>query len=166
MTVIAAVLAILTLFAYSYFARNSFELGLNGEGKTPSARETENQGNEADENKAEQDPKPPGNNENQVNPEEQQNEAAQGEESVRQDTVTITLKGKDQICWINIRVDGNSTFTGNLNPGETKTFSGSKVLMTLGNAGAVEVVRDGNSIGVLGGYGDVIKNREFTAETP
>ena len=170
MTAVIALLAVFTLVVYGYINKDNGGLGLQDEENTPpteQADKNDGQGTGEDDNQEgangqqEQQPDEPG--EPGVPP-EGQNEGLGGAEGVQQNAVTISLKGKDQVCWINIRVDGANTFTGNIVPGETKTFTGSSIVMTLGNAGAVEVVKDGTSLGVLGGYGDVVKNREFTVE--
>lgn len=76
-------------------------------------------------------------------------------------TVNITLNGKNEVCWASVKVDGVVRFTGNINPGESKSFSGGKVTITLGNAGAVEVIKDGQNLGALGAINQVVRNREF-----
>ncbi len=171
MTAVIALLAIITLVAYGYMTKNKEGQGLQDKGKVPPTEQTDNNrgqapdesgdGPGADENPGQQ-PDVPG---EPGTPPVGQNEGPGSEDNVRQNVVTITLRGKDQVCWTDVRVDGENTFTGNLSPGEEKKFTGSKIVLTLGNAGAVEVVKDGTSLGVLGEYGEVVKNREFTAGT-
>jgi len=168
MTAVIALLAVFTLVAYGYINKKG-DMGLQDKGGTPPSEQTDKNGAQPgegdgpegiDEQQGKQ-PDEPG----EPGVPEGQNQGLDNEEDVQQNAVTISLKGKDQVCWINIRVDGANTFTGNITPGETKTFTGSNIVMTLGNAGAVEVMKDGTSLGVLGRYGEVVKNREFTAGT-
>ncbi len=80
--------------------------------------------------------------------------------------VNITLNDKDQVCWIRVTVDGVVKFTGNINPGESKTFSGAKtVKLRLGNAGAVEATLNGQNLGALGPVGQPV-TREFSSGNP
>ena len=80
--------------------------------------------------------------------------------------VNLTLNGKTQNCWAKVSVDGTDKFTGFIYPGESKTFAGSsKIVITLGNAGAVEVIKNGQNFGSLAGLGKVVKNKEFTSNT-
>jgi len=79
--------------------------------------------------------------------------------------INITLNGKDETCWAKITVDGTVKFSGFIYPGETKSFTGtSKIVVTLGNAGAVEVIHNGKNLGAIGVMGEVVKNKEFTIE--
>lgn len=77
--------------------------------------------------------------------------------------VNIVLNVKSDRSWTNVIVDGNQVFQGEIMAGESKSFAGKeKILVTLGNAGAVEVLENGKSIGFLGASGEVVKH-EFKA---
>lgn len=77
--------------------------------------------------------------------------------------VRLTLNVKDQASWIRVTVDGVIKFTGELKPGESKTYSGTgKIKVRVGNAGAVEATFNGQNIGTMGAMGQ-IADREFTA---
>jgi cytoskeleton protein RodZ len=77
--------------------------------------------------------------------------------------VNIVLNVKSDRSWTNVIVDGNQVFQGEIKAGESKTFEGKeKILVTLGNAGAVEVLENGKSIGFLGASGEVVEH-EFKA---
>jgi transcriptional regulator with XRE-family HTH domain len=79
--------------------------------------------------------------------------------------VKVVLNVISDRCWIQVIVDGTEAFQGELAAGETRSFEGKeKIFITLGNAGAVEVLENDKSIGFLGAAGDVI-NREFKAPT-
>jgi cytoskeletal protein RodZ len=55
--------------------------------------------------------------------------------------VNITLNAKDQECWVRIWVNDEVQYTGTIMPAESKTFSGEKVKIRLGNAGAIDVIK-------------------------
>ncbi len=83
---------------------------------------------------------------------------------VKTDGVELILNVTDAQCWMQINVDGQTTFSGIADPGETKTYVGQKsIYVKLGNAGAVDVVVNGENIGKLAPLGQVVE-REFTAE--
>ncbi|NPV92268.1 MAG: helix-turn-helix domain-containing protein [Firmicutes bacterium] len=65
-------------------------------------------------------------------------------------------------CWTVVSADGKNVFNGTLKNGDKKTITAkNKVVLTLGSAGAVEVFRDGKSLGYLGAIGEVVRNKEF-----
>lgn len=77
--------------------------------------------------------------------------------------VNVVLNVKSDRSWINVIVDGNQVFQGEIKAGESKSFEGKeKILVTLGNAGAVEVLENGKSMGFLGAAGEVVEH-EFKA---
>ncbi|MEO6913159.1 MAG: RodZ domain-containing protein [Candidatus Baltobacteraceae bacterium] len=63
--------------------------------------------------------------------------------------------------WMRITVDGNVSMEGTFPAGTSKTFRGKVALVRVGNAGGVEILVDGKSVGKLGPSGDVIE-RSFT----
>ncbi len=76
-------------------------------------------------------------------------------------SVKVTLDVKSDRCWIRVVVDGEPSFQGELSANQSKEFEGKeKIAFTLGNAGVVEVTVNGQNMGFLGGYGQVI-DREF-----
>jgi cytoskeletal protein RodZ len=77
--------------------------------------------------------------------------------------VNVVLNVKSDKSWINVIVDGNQVFQGEIKAGESKSFEGKEIiLVTLGNAGAVEVLENGKSIGFLGAAWEVVEH-EFKA---
>jgi transcriptional regulator with XRE-family HTH domain len=77
--------------------------------------------------------------------------------------VKIMLNVKNDRSWISVDVDGKQLFQGEIQAGEAKSFEGKEnILITLGNAGAVEVLENGKSLGFLGAPGEVVE-REFKA---
>lgn len=80
--------------------------------------------------------------------------------------VNLTLNGMDEVSWARVTVDGVVKFTGNINPGDSKTFSGTdKIIIRVGNAGAVEANLNGQSLGKLGSKGQPV-TREFGNANP
>ncbi|GBF32780.1 hypothetical protein DCCM_0976 [Desulfocucumis palustris] len=109
----------------------------------------------------EQTPAPNGNKENI--PGESENQAPSAE--VQPEGVDITLNVTDRASWMLVVVDGQTQFTGEVAPGQSKSFHGQeRIWVKLGNAGDVNVNFNGEDIGVLGQRGDVVA-REFTAGT-
>ena len=67
-----------------------------------------------------------------------------------------------QECWMEVVIDGANSFTGFIKAGEEKIFSGKKsVYIKAGNAGGIELVLNGENLGVFGEIGQV-KRQEFT----
>ncbi len=57
--------------------------------------------------------------------------------------------------WLRVTVDGNVSIEGTFPAGTTRTFHGKSARVRVGNAGGVEIIVDGKTIGKLGGPGDV-----------
>lgn len=69
-------------------------------------------------------------------------------------------------AWIQLIVDGKTTFTGTLNPNETRAVSAmEQVHLLTGNAGALTVSLNGKTLDSLGGFGEQREVR-LTAEGP
>jgi cytoskeletal protein RodZ len=79
--------------------------------------------------------------------------------------VNITLNAKDQECWVRVSVNGEVQFTGTIKPTESKTFSGENVKIRLGNAGAIDVISNGQNLGAIGPIGKVA-DEEFNSVYP
>ncbi|MGR4065344.1 MAG: helix-turn-helix domain-containing protein [Vulcanimicrobiaceae bacterium] len=63
----------------------------------------------------------------------------------------------DAPSWLSVTVDGNASIVGTFPAGTDRTFRGKSATIRLGNAGAVEVLVDGKSLGKLGGSGAVVE---------
>lgn len=60
-------------------------------------------------------------------------------------------------CWLEVYVDGQEDFRGQMRPGETRTWVGrERIAMHVGNAGGVEVTVNGALQGPLGAPGQVV----------
>lgn len=160
-TVIIVLLAIFTLVVYSFVSQKAPQNNITNNEKPSVSDKTYNPDNDAANKPADKAPDLPDNTAGQV----YNNPAAPGNNSQvppqvpsgqNSRPVNLTLKGKSQVCWVKVIVDGSVKFTGDLNPGAVQTYSGNKVEVTLGNAGAVEVIKNGQNLGVLGPLGDVV----------
>jgi cytoskeletal protein RodZ len=63
--------------------------------------------------------------------------------------------------WLRVTVDGNVSMEGTFPAGTVRQFHGKTARLRIGNAGGVEVIIDGKSVGRLGAAGDVVE-RTFT----
>jgi cytoskeleton protein RodZ len=63
--------------------------------------------------------------------------------------------------WLRVTVDGNVSMEGTFPAGTVRQFHGKIAMLRIGNAGGVEVIVDGKSLGKLGSAGDVVE-RSFT----
>jgi hypothetical protein len=63
--------------------------------------------------------------------------------------------------WLRVTVDGNVSMEGTFPAGTVRQFHGKIARLRIGNAGGVEVIIDGKSVGRLGAAGDVVE-RSFT----
>jgi len=71
---------------------------------------------------------------------------------------TLTLSFRDD-CWAEVLVDGRLVVRGLFPKGSRREFAnGSTFTLTLGNAGAVDVIVDGRPLGALGGEHEIVKN--------
>lgn len=92
---------------------------------------------------------------------------AQTETSKPADGVRVVLKVTDNQSWMQVVADGNTVFTGLVNPGEMKDFKAQeKILLHVGNAGAVEVNVNGKDLGRLGKNGQVVQIPFAAGEVP
>jgi hypothetical protein len=68
-----------------------------------------------------------------------------------------------EAAWISARADGQYSFSGVLEPNQTRTVEANQnVLLKVGNAGGVEVRLNGKSIGSLGAKG-AVRSIQFTS---
>ncbi len=82
-------------------------------------------------------------------------ESASAEASPETLQVLVSVEGAPS--WLSIQSDGRVVYEGIADPGFSQTFEASQeVTLTTGNAGAVRVEVNGQSVGVLGGDGEVL----------
>ena len=74
-------------------------------------------------------------------------------DSVKQ--VVLNLSAKEE-TWLSLVSDGKETFSGVLEPGQTKTLKGVEVaLLRLANASGLDVLWNGKSVGPIGPHGQM-----------
>lgn len=158
LTVATALTVLVVLIAYGYISRNA-------------PQSTDVGGNPKTEVQADAGQVDKGKNDQSSTPSEQGKDVSTSvpgnENPVTQPTastkVELKLVGNNQICWTKVTVDGTVAFQGNINPGDTKVFTGENIRLTLGKPGAVEVFQNGQSLGYLG-PNDKVVHREFKVE--
>ena len=73
------------------------------------------------------------------------------------DSVDVVAKC-DDVCWVSVTVDGKNVFEGMMEKGKEMSWKGKdRVVVTAGNAGAMELIWNGNSLGKLGNKGQVVE---------
>ncbi|SHK64500.1 protein of unknown function [Desulforamulus aeronauticus DSM 10349] len=81
--------------------------------------------------------------------------------------VRVVLKVSDDPSWMRVEADGNTIFSGTLEPGQMKDFQAEqRIFLHVGNAGAVEVSVNGKDLGRLGAVGKVEKKTFTVGEEP
>jgi len=70
--------------------------------------------------------------------------------------VVITAKYTEQ-CWTSVTADGKDIFEGIPKIGDTVTWEAQKsIAITVGNAGGIDIVSNGQAVGKLGAKGEVV----------
>lgn len=76
------------------------------------------------------------------------------------DGLELTLTVADQPgarCWVEIRADGETVFSGTLEAGDSKTFNAEeKLWVKAGNAGVLSATYNGKELETLGSSGEVV----------
>jgi len=79
------------------------------------------------------------------------------------DGVELVAKFTDK-CWTQVVADGKTVYEGTIESGKTETWKGKeKVVITAGNAGAVEMKVNGQDMGKAGDIGQVVE-KTFTSD--
>lgn len=77
--------------------------------------------------------------------------------------IVIIAKYTEQ-CWTSVTADGKNIYEGTPKTGDTITWEAQKnIAITAGNAGGIEIISNGQSVGKLGATGDVVV-KTFTAK--
>ncbi|PKM44570.1 MAG: hypothetical protein CVV03_07415 [Firmicutes bacterium HGW-Firmicutes-8] len=158
-TVLVAVMAIVTLVVFNSLYKDR-DTGLDDTGQAPGTEQGEVNKNTYD--KPDNKPSNEQVNQSAYNPGSMNPANGSTQGTTPAGNVNITLNGKDGVCWARVTVDGTVKYTGNINPGESKTFTGAdKIIVRLGKANAVEVIHNGQNLGILGTKSNPI-TKEFT----
>lgn len=101
-------------------------------------------------------------NQSTAQPNAQINKADNNKDNASDSTQSATVRiSALSDCWVKAIVDGQTVFSSTLAAGQEKVFEGREaVLLTVGNAGGIEVYYNGDKIGPLGEKGEVIQ-KEF-----
>lgn len=164
-TVIIAVFAVVVLVFYNFGLKNSADDNGNqtADRSKTEQRDQQKPTEKPAENPSVNEPQQPGGQNGNTSG----GTPGQGTAEPSVTGVNLTLNIKDQICWVKVTVDGVIKFTGNLNPGESKTYSGTgKITARVGNAGAVEAIFNGQNLGRLGKMGEPDTKEFVSATTP
>ncbi|KUK83694.1 MAG: hypothetical protein XD97_0119 [Pelotomaculum thermopropionicum] len=109
---------------------------------------------------------PPLSSDEQPQKPEDQLPAVEQEPPAQNHGINLVLEVKTSKCWIGAEIDGSPAFQGMLSAGQSKSFTADEeIYVTLGNAGVVEVVYNGENLGFLGRSGEVI-TRKFPDRSP
>ncbi|MCH3958576.1 MAG: DUF4115 domain-containing protein [Selenomonas sp.] len=93
-----------------------------------------------------------------------QQEAAKPE-AKKADGVELAAKFTDR-CWTQVTVDGKTVYEGTMEKGKSETWKGKeKIVITAGNADAIEVTLNQQSLGKLGAKGQVVE-KTYTPDGP
>ncbi|MEB2283357.1 MAG: hypothetical protein B6D46_06290 [Polyangiaceae bacterium UTPRO1] len=77
----------------------------------------------------------------------------------------LTITAKEE-SWLALTIEDQSTKQYLLHAGESRTWSGARFSITIGNAGGVALILDGRGLPPIGKPGQVIHNLRFPAVTP
>ena len=80
-------------------------------------------------------------------------------DSANASTNVINLQAKfNNRCWTKVVVDGRTAFEDTVEAGQTLNWQGTdRIIVTAGNAGAVEFIENGKNLGIAGAEGDVVE---------
>jgi cytoskeletal protein RodZ len=77
--------------------------------------------------------------------------------------VVVSIEIVGQRSWVRVEVDGQEAFAGTLEPGSANIWTGrERIVLRVGNAGAVRVTVNGQVLGFVGQSGQVLE-KEWTA---
>ncbi len=94
---------------------------------------------------------------------QEKTEQPQEAQPVKVEGVELVAKFTDR-CWTQVVADGKTVYEGTMESGKTETWKGKeKVVITAGNAGAVEMKVNGQDMGKAGNAGQVVE-KTFTAD--
>ncbi len=79
-------------------------------------------------------------------------------------TIDVMVLAQEEACWVRLEDSGTKLYEGTLKPGEkVEFFNIKKMHIAAGNAGAIQVTINGQTLDTLGGFGKVVK-KTFTVE--
>ena len=77
----------------------------------------------------------------------------------RTDGVEVTLLGVNGLSWVAVSDStGTTLYSGRIRQGESKTFTDNQLIyLVLGNAGAIDLIVNGEKLGTAGEVGEVVR---------
>lgn len=93
-------------------------------------------------------------------------EPVAGESEPPPDTLRVEISVESAPSWLKILTDGSVAYEQVAQPGFSQTFDAKRgVVLSTGNAGAVNVVVNGQDVGRLGESGEVVLNKSWTLKS-
>ena len=82
-----------------------------------------------------------------------------GPVATRTEGVSVTLKGVNGLSWVAVSdSSGTTLYSGRIRQGEEQTFQDDQLIyLVLGNAGALELIVNGENLGTAGAVGEVVR---------
>jgi cytoskeleton protein RodZ len=79
--------------------------------------------------------------------------------ATRDDGVTVTLRAINGLSWVAVSdSSGTTLFSGRIRQGEEQSFQDDQLIyLVLGNAGALELIVNGENLGTAGAVGEVVR---------
>lgn len=79
-------------------------------------------------------------------------------------TIDVMVLAQEEACWVRLEDSGTKIYEGTLKPGEkVEFFNIKKMYIAAGNAGAIQVTINGQTLDTLGEFGKVVK-KTYTVE--
>jgi transcriptional regulator with XRE-family HTH domain len=158
LTLLAALLALATVVGVLYYVGRGVQI--SGENPAPSPPAGKKQQPAAD-----------GSKEEAAGPPEAENDkegaggGGAGDAEPQPDSLMVVVNVEGSASWLSIFADGNLRYEQIAQPGFSRTFEAQReISIRTGNAGAVGVEVNGQDLGKLGEYGEVL-TRDFTLKT-
>lgn len=87
------------------------------------------------------------------------NKVESGPVAKKSEGVEVTLRGINGLSWVAVNDSTGATqFSGRVRQGESRTFSDDQLIyLVIGNAGAIQLIVNGEDLGVSGDVGEVVR---------
>ena len=170
LTLIVALLALVAIVGSLYYVGR----GVQTSNPNPSASSEEKAGNKADNGSKPQADKPQADKEEAAAPSAGEEDASKAEDAKandnaasepQPDSLKVEVSVEGSASWLSILTDGNLAYEQIAQPGFSQTFEAQReISIRTGNAGAVGVKVNGQDLGKLGEYGEVL-TKNWTLKT-
>ena len=168
LTLIVALLALVAIVGSLYYVGR----GVQTSNPKPSASSEEKAGNKADNGSKPQADKPQADKEEAAAPSAGEEDASKAEDAKandnaasepQPDSLKVEVSVEGSASWLSILADGNLAYEQIAQPGFSQTFEAQReISIKTGNAGAVWVKVNGQDVGKLGEYGEVLEHPSYT----